>query len=309
MLEFSNPNRKAVWSLIGIIIALVIILLSWFFFRPSFGELAARIEVRPDPEGRVVGKSIVCIALPEGKTDLSKVNEFKWEMGDGTIKTGQTVRYVYTSAGDYSVKLTIDGKKQYENRITILPATGIESPPETPTSKPMITAPDVGYINEPIIFSETSNTGSVWRWDMGDGQIINSAKTISYKYKTTGRRTIRVYINGDNSQYGEHSIVIRDKTPPHPVGPPSHKPRITKDQFKSMIGQCASKSISPSDFEQYLNPNGGFGINSDISLDGGQVVFSSYLRGVRITGKADVRTLELKYDNEGYIKSINIKTD
>jgi len=306
----STHNRKTIFYIIGSIVVIVVIgFISWYFLRSNFGTLGVKIIIRPENlKDRVEGSIIVFKASPIGESDLSKVKEFKWDLGDGTTKAGQTLRHVYKSAGDYSIKLTIDGNTQLQDVITILPASSVELPSPPPDSKPTIVAPKIGYVNEPITFSETSNTGSVWRWDMGDGQNINSVKTLKYKFKTTGRRTIRVFVDGNNNQYGEHTIDIRDKTRPQSPNSSNAQPRINKAQFKNMLKQYASKSISSSDFEHYLNPNGGFGINSNISVDGNELVFSSYLRSLRITGKTGDESVDLEFDNEGYLRYIKINT-
>lgn len=44
---------------------------------------------------------------------------YKWDFGDGTMGTGKAVNHSYSSAGDYSVTLTVvdsDGKITRENR-------------------------------------------------------------------------------------------------------------------------------------------------------------------------------------------------
>jgi hypothetical protein len=59
------------------------------------------------PDHAKVGEELQfsSVAVPDGVPALS----YRWDFGDGTTEDGRRVSHTYTMAGDFSVRLTVDG--------------------------------------------------------------------------------------------------------------------------------------------------------------------------------------------------------
>lgn len=302
------------------------------------GLLVIGIRYASAPDGP--GPIEIKIDLPENQRFAGAKMEFyaegladsyQWDFEDGTSKSGQTITYIFENEGDYIVFFTPNNNPAYKQEIALKvlpkPAVSEEITAHIVKKKPVIEGPSTVTVGQEVLFTETSGTGTNWRWDFGDGNDYTGEK-IRYKFKTLGRRTIQVFVNGDNENYGELKVRVNPSPEKEDIKPvkkpigggtgggqaekplpvPTQKPRITELELMGLMERYATRKAEQVDFFPYFNPNGGFAINSDIMVDGDEVQFDSFIRGKRLEGRAGMKKVILKFDNEGYIKSISIKT-
>jgi len=318
--KFIIDNSVFVFIFILILAGLIVIGIRYFSAPPSSGPV--QIQINIPEEQRFAGSEIEFWA--DGQAE-----HYQWYFeDDGTTKEGQTIRYVFIEEGDYKVVFTPNKNESERQELTlkILPRPSIDTIPPSPGPKvlPVISGPSTVTIGQVVEFTETSGTGSNWRWDFGDGNTY-SGKKIKYTFRTTGYRTVQVFVDGDNSNPGEKLIRVNPRPdpptkppvktepgggvpkPPKPVPPPRQRPRISEAEFTALLEKYATENARQDDFLEFL-PKEGFGMDSDIRVDGKEKVFRSFISGTRLTGKSMVKSVSLKYDAEGYISSIEIKT-
>ncbi len=94
-----------------------------------------------------------------------KIDQYEWDLGDGSVKTGQTVSHAYDEAGEYSATLTVtSGTKVGRHTETITRvALGIDTP------DPGDGGFRVGAEIRVIASAEPSTGVDRYEWDFGDG--------------------------------------------------------------------------------------------------------------------------------------------
>jgi len=120
------------------------------------------------------------------------IDSWLWSFGDGTTSIEQNPSHTYTSAGTYTVGLTVtntggsngDVKLNYITVTEVAPVAGFSG---TPTSG-----------NAPLLVSFTDeSTGSVssWLWSFGDGT-TSISQNPSHSYGSAGAYTVTLAVNG-----------------------------------------------------------------------------------------------------------------
>ena len=132
--------------------------------------------------------------------------EWNWNFGDGTDSTDKNPVHTYTSAGTYTVTLTVsnaDGAASKEGTITVLQST--EQVVADFTS-------NVASGNTPleVSFTDTS-TGSptAWSWDFGDGTTSTDKNPVQ-TYTSAGTYTVTLTAsnaNGRSSKTGSITVL------------------------------------------------------------------------------------------------------
>ena len=128
---------------------------------------------------------------------LGDINSYSWDFGDGSTSTTEDPSHTYSTAGNYTVSLTVTGpggsdSKTISNLITVSPQPA--SPPEADFSATPVsgTAPLV------VNFTDAS-TGDItnWSWDFGDGS--NGIGQAAMKsYAEPGVYTVSLSVSGPN---------------------------------------------------------------------------------------------------------------
>ncbi|WP_082089518.1 PKD domain-containing protein [Methanosarcina horonobensis] len=122
--------------------------------------------------------------------------EWNWDFGDGNDSTDRNPIHTYTSAGTYTVKLTVsneNGTASKDGTITVLQ-----------TSEPVVPAADfssnVTSGNAPLDVSFTDiSTGSpaAWNWDFGDGTSSADQNPV-HTYSSEGTYTVMLTVSNAN---------------------------------------------------------------------------------------------------------------
>jgi len=127
-------------------------------------------------------------------TDLSTgaVTSWAWDFGDGATSTAQNPSHTYTSAGTYTVALTVTGPGGSDTStqvdyITVNTAGPVADFSGTPTN---------GVAPLAVTFTDLS-TGSItsWAWDFGDGA-TSTAQNPSHTYTSPGVYTVALTVTG-----------------------------------------------------------------------------------------------------------------
>lgn len=143
-----------------------------------------------------------CVIAPIQFTDLSTgsgraIVAWNWEFGDGAVTTTQSPNKTYSTAGDYTAKLTA---------ITDFGCVASKTVPINLSNKPVasFTVPAITCINSAINFTDAStivpgtanNTIAQWKWNLDNGAgtvTVNTNAAQTNTYATWGTKD--VYLN------------------------------------------------------------------------------------------------------------------
>jgi PKD repeat protein len=143
-----------------------------------------------------------CATLTVNFTDQSTgdITSWDWDFGDGTPHSGnQNPTHQYTSAGDYTVTLTVTGSCGSDDEIKTnyihVDAAPVAAFYGNPTS---------GDVPLTVNFYDQS-TGAVtsWDWDFGDGTPHSSAQNPVHEYTSKGLYTVTLTVSGPCGSDGE----------------------------------------------------------------------------------------------------------
>jgi PKD repeat protein len=122
-------------------------------------------------------------------TDLStgSITDWDWTFGDGGTSTAQSPSYEYTSAGTYTVSLTVTGPGGSDGETKI---DYITVNPCVPPTAGFVGSPTTGDAPLTVDFTDQSTGATSWSWDFGDGVGTSSQQNPSYTYDNVGTYTV-----------------------------------------------------------------------------------------------------------------------
>ena len=120
------------------------------------------------------------------------IDSWMWDFGDGSTSTEQSPQHVYTSAGTYSITLTVEGPGGSDS-LTCSDCITVLHPAPSAGFTPSTTAGDYDLT---VSFTNTSQ-GPItdYLWDFGDGQTSTEANPV-HVYTTAGTYTVTLLATG-----------------------------------------------------------------------------------------------------------------
>lgn len=194
------PNiDPKIYIIFGIFLLLSLLFLSFQYFRHVDCE-NANYYVHADEY--MVNRVVEFNDNTEGATS------WKWDFGDSTaIDTRQRTIHYYKKPGEYIVKLTINGNCTHEKLVTIT------SMSQQTGYLPIIMAPDVAFVGDPIQFNGEKDGGESWEWSFGESAATDAlGKSPVYRFKKVGDKKITLIVNGDVEHTAVKTIYVAPKT-------------------------------------------------------------------------------------------------
>ncbi|WP_022883451.1 PKD domain-containing protein [Glaciibacter superstes] len=150
-----------------------------------------------DPDGTIVG--------------------YEWDFGDTqTSTTGPTVNHGYSSAGTYTVSLTVtddDGAENTTTQTVVVTAPPANTPPTASFTSTVAAAHvDVDGTGS----SDPDGTLASYAWDFGDGGTA-SESTAAHDYAAAGTYTITLTVTDNVGATGTSSSTVTIEAPPGPT--------------------------------------------------------------------------------------------
>ena len=204
-------------------------------------------------------------------TSTNSPTSWAWTFGDGATSTLKNPSHTYTTAGVYTVSLTVTNSggsttRSMTNYITVTASMPTPSPTSTPTPTPTLTptpAPTPPQISSNFVadnaliivpttvqFTDTS-TGvpTAWSWDLGDGG-KSTLKNPSHTYTTAGRYTVTLTVtNSGGSSIRSmpnyiNAIVPKPTPTPSPDPAPASSIKVTTPNGGERLKLGTSQTIS-----------------------------------------------------------------
>jgi PKD repeat protein len=136
-------------------------------------------------------------------TDISRrsPSQWVWNFGDGATATTENVAHTYTTAGIYTVNLTVTNSTTGSDTRTKYDYITVYPPPPVANFTANVTS---GQLPLAVAFTDTStNSPTQWAWDFGDGS-NSTAQSPVHVYSTPGNYTVA--LNATNAG-GSNTII------------------------------------------------------------------------------------------------------
>lgn len=170
------------------------------------------IQVNPLPIAGFTNTT-ACYGQSTQFTDTStsgngSITSWFWNFGNGNSSTIQNPQFTYSTAGNYTVSLSI---QDITGCLSITTKTITVNP--LPISNFTFSNNDCG--NSPVQFTDMSNgngsTITTWLWDFGDGN-TSAIQNPSHQFSTTGNYTVSLTVTNANtcSNTSTKSVFIQE---------------------------------------------------------------------------------------------------
>lgn len=131
---------------------------------------------------------------------------YSWNFGDGQTGTGQTPAHTYTSAGNYTAKLTVTDSVNTTGSSSV----NITVNPVTPLTVAATASPTSGTAPLTVNFSASASGGTsgyTYSWNFGDGVTL-TGQSVSHVYSTAGSYTATVTAKDSSNSTSTASVGI-----------------------------------------------------------------------------------------------------
>lgn len=221
-----------------------------------------------------------------------------WDFGDFTqfIKSSRPVNHVFYSSGDYTVWLTVNGKK-IKHRITI--KQKIDEPRNNKEIK--ITGPEWGYAGEQISFTAENIKKGVscsWSFD-GMTDSYNNSPLANHVFSTPCVHTVKLTVNGNIVATYKTTIIERIS-----------KDRMNDNTFKEKFIQAVKTDPELCNYREIHQKLKDFTIKvrypkGRLGLVIGEKQYIDFYKSVK-NKVNDIKYMELKWDSNNKITAIKV---
>ncbi|MEL7405900.1 MAG: PKD domain-containing protein [Cyanobacteria bacterium J06558_2] len=178
-----------------------------FTFRiAQFTTTSSWIESLTVNEGELVNLSV--------PSDLN-AQEFTWDLGEGTIKSGKQISHRFEDDGDYAVTLNAkDTAGSITNRTMSVRVNNVAP---TITEIQGERTIDLGTsLSLTALAQDPGNDTLSYSWDLGDASELITGTAINYDFTDPGTYTVTLRVNDDDGGTDTQSIevVVRDPNAP-----------------------------------------------------------------------------------------------
>lgn len=143
-------------------------------------------------------------------------DQWIWNFGDGATATTQNTEHTYTTAGTYTVNLTVTNSTTGSDTRTRYALVTVIAP--TPPIPNFTATPRSGKVPLTVMFNDTSIGGepTLWYWTFGDGSDA-AGPDVTHTYTAPGNYTVVLEVaNGDGDVFETRPdyIMVTPLTPP-----------------------------------------------------------------------------------------------
>ncbi len=157
-----------------------------------------QVHPLPQPDFGITPNDTICAELPLSFTGSDNagttITQWQWDFGDGNTGTGQSVMHTYTTAGDYTVTLSVLNNNSCSE--TVSKQVHIHSLPQADFT---ISPNDTSCMGEVVSFDANPITSDIvnWQWQFGDGNNA-SGQNVTHTFNSAGTFNIlSIYTNNN----------------------------------------------------------------------------------------------------------------
>lgn len=146
---------------------------------------------------------------------------YAWDFGDGTQGAGASPTHAWTTAGTYTVTLTV---KDDDGATDSATTTALISRPPNPRPTANPGGPYTGMQGQPVVLdgsasSDPDGTIVSYQWSFGDGRVA-IGPTPSHTWAAAGTYTVTLRVTDDGGLSDTATTTARIESPPLPNIPP-----------------------------------------------------------------------------------------
>lgn len=271
-----------------LIIAIIFIAAAIFIIKRYLGEdnNCPKLAYTISATNILTGESI------HFEDNTAESNTWKWEFGDGGTSDLQSGDYTYNSAGEFTIKITINGKCSETTSIKVK-----ELIANTDTTQKAVTilGPASCRVGEAVHFGNNTSGATKWEWQFGEsGNADRTEQNPTYTYNKPGNYTIVLLVDASKT-VGRHQIIVTPKAPEAGKAP---APKLSGEDLKAKLA-----SITKGDFDKVYYPmlKKYFCDNDhvDVVINGGQKKsIYSYCMQLDIQRNTQINDVKIDYQND-----------
>ena len=154
------------------------------------------------------GESVTFDASGSADSD-GPVSSYSWDFGDGATATGETVTHSYSSAGDYTVTLTVtDDAGGTDSASTTVSVSGGNAAPDASfTVSPSSPSPGSSATFDAADSSDSDGSITGYEWDLGDGTTA-TGQSVTHTYDAAGEYTVTLTVTDDAGATDSNSTTV-----------------------------------------------------------------------------------------------------
>jgi hypothetical protein len=233
------------------------------------------------------------------KNNSFDAENWKWEFGDNSAGSSQKEPlHIFEKEGEYQVRLVVNGFCERTESITIKEKVILLDS----TKFPVFTIPESIRVGETLSVKDETENADTWEWRFGENATVDAnTRRADYVYETSGLKTVRLMVNGDETHVTNKKINVipltgetkkidpigdrqggwNVKQAPSDAGPvvnkkeegelskPKTVPYISERNFEAQLLLVASERIKVQAFSEYFCGN----LNLPIVVDGKSSTF------------------------------------
>ena len=175
------------------------------------------------------GEAVTFDATGSTDTDGS-IASYEWAFGDGSTATGAQPSHTFSSAGSYTVELTVtDDDGAADNATVTVEVTDPNEPPDASVSANRTSA----NAGETIAFDATGSTdtdGSIasYEWAFGDESTATGAQP-SHTFSSAGSYTVDVTVTDDDGATDNATVTVK-------ISEPNQSPNAVVSANRTTVG-------------------------------------------------------------------------
>jgi PKD repeat protein len=157
--------------------------------------------------------SSLSVAFTDSSTAVSPatITGWAWDFGDSNTSSAQNPSHTYTSAGSYTVVLTVTDSNGQTNQVSH--QVTVNAPPTAAFSAAQAASSlSVAFTDSSTAVSPATITG--WAWDFGDSSTVSTAQNPSHTYTSAGSYTVVLTVTDSNGQTNQVSHQVTVNAPP-----------------------------------------------------------------------------------------------
>src|SRR3989454_1034843 len=144
---------------------------------------------------------------------------FGWAFGDGSTGTGSAATHAYTTAGSYTVVLTVKDSGSPQQTATSQQTVTVTSPP-SPLSASFTFSPSSPQVGQQVTFTASASGGTTpytFNWAFGDGS-TGTGQSTTHTYSSPGTFTVTLTVKDSSASQqatsSQQSITVTSPPPP-----------------------------------------------------------------------------------------------
>ena len=146
------------------------------------------------------------VTFTDGSSGI--ITNWDWDFGDGNTSTAQNPTHTYSTAGLYTVTLSVRGSEGSDATTTPLTVQDVANQPPTANAGSDQT---VG-VNTPVTLngsgsSDPEGNPLTYSWDFGDGTPVETGVTATHTYTSIGTYTVTLTVHDGNLNHTDTAII------------------------------------------------------------------------------------------------------